>query len=301
MLHAMRNSLDEDGVLFVATPNLLDPPPARLLGGLFSGAHARLYSPGALQTILARSGFQTELVRSCQGDGLLGIIAKPADWVQDHPFDDPAALQQLFQVLQWPGSTDVLGWNLASLGETQPWVLPPLCQAGERNRYAIRRSGRCLLALNAHLSEGPEIPVVRWGDLDGYKETPELINPKIPSSQGTTRMVADVTLVQLGLGSGELAKHLADSLGDSQRLFIWEADPALARAILEAVDLSYLWLSKQVGLLLGEKPVVPPEHRRRLERPAFLHITDSARCWNTSVYRQILGRLDLSDSASRQA
>jgi len=301
-LRAMRSSLDEDGVICVVTPNLLDPPPAaRLFGELFSGAHARLYSPGALQTILARSGFQAELVRSCQGDGLLGIIAKPVDWVQDHPFDDPAAIQQLFEVLQWPGSTDVLGWNLASLAETQPWVLPPLCRIGERNRYAICRSDRSLLALNAHLSEGPEIPIVRWGDLDGYKETPELINPKVPSCQGPTRTMTDETLVQLGLGSGELAKRLAESLDGSQHLFIWEADPVLARAILEVVDLSPLWLSKQVGLLLGEEPVVPTEHRRRLERPTLLHITDSARCWNTSVYRQILGRLDLSDSASREA
>lgn len=302
MLRAMRNSLDEDGVLFVVTHNLLDPPPpAQLFGEVLTGAHVRLYSPDALQTILARSGFQTELVRSYQGNAVMGIVARPAEWVPDHPYDDATAIQQLFQVLRWPGSTNVLGWNLASLAETQPWVLPSLCRAMDGERYAVRQSGRCPLALDASMSDGLAIPIVRWGDLDGYKETPEMIAPKLASGHGRTQTMNNETLVQLGLGSGELATRLAEGLCDSQHLFIWEADPALARRILEVVDLSPLWLSTQVSLLLGEDPVLPPERRQRLMGPTILHNTDSARCWNTSVYRQILSQLDLSDVAHNEA
>ncbi len=302
MLRAMRNSLDEDGVLVVVTHNLLDPPPAaQLFGEVLTGAQVRLYSPGALQTILARSGFQTELVRSYQGGAVMGIVVRPAEWVPDHPYDDPIAVQQLFQILRWPGSADVLGWNLASLAETQPWVLPSLCRAKEGERYRVRRSGRCPLALEARTSDGLEIPVVRWGDLDGYKDAPELIAPPTAAGQGPVQTMNDETLVQLGLGSGELAARLAEGLCDSQHLFIWEADPSLARAILEVVDLSPLWLSTQVSLLLGDAPDLPPDRRKRLAGPTVLHSTDSARCWNTSAYRQILGQMDLSGAARNEA
>jgi hypothetical protein len=231
----------------------------------------------------------------------MGIMARPATWVPDHPPDDPVAIQQLFQVLQWPGSTDVLGWNLASLAETQPWVLPVLCRAMDRDRYAVRRSGGCPMALEVQTPDGVRIPVVRWGDLDGYKDMPELLVPPSATSQGRAQTVNDETLVQLGLGSGELAVRLAEGLCDSQHLFIWEADPLLARTILEVVDLSPLWLSTQVSLLLGDEPAGPPARRRRLMGPMILHSTDSARCWNTPLYRQILGQLNLSGAAHNEA
>lgn len=281
-----RRHLDDDGLLFLALPNLLDPcPTERMAQALFRGSHARLYSPGMAQTLLARSGFQTEALRMHQGDGMLGLLGKPVEESQDQPFDDPTAIGELFRVLQWPGSADRLGWNLASLAETQAWALPALCRQHDRSAFVVRRSGRCVTGLEGRTTDGETVPIVTWGALDGYQ----------PDAAALSRQAGrDETIIQLGLGSGELAACLAERLGSRGHLFIWEADPALARRTLELVDLSSLWLSPQVTLLLGEDPVLPPAQRRRLFGPASLHSSNSARCWNTSAYRQILGRLDLS-------
>ncbi|MEW6542391.1 MAG: methyltransferase domain-containing protein [Nitrospirota bacterium] len=290
ILRAVRPYLEEGGILFVSSVNLLDPPPAeRLRRELLIGSHVRLYSPGTLQTVLARSGFRTIQTQGYEGDMQQGILARPADWVGDHSLDDPEAILQMYRVLQWPGSTDVLGWNLAALAETQSWVLPGLCQAAERDGFVVRRSGRCLVGIEGRTASGERIEVVRWGEQDGDR------SPS-PGSAGSTS-----GFVQLGLGSGELATALAERLTDGQHLFVWEADPVLAKRTLEIVDLSPLWLSRQVSLLVGPKPDLPAALRQRLQAPTTLYVTRSARCWQPWVYREILGTLNLSGGAQAEA
>lgn len=290
-LRFLRRHVDEEGFLFLAVPNLLEPRPAgRPLEDLFRSSSVRLYSPGMGRTLLARSDFRTEEVRAFHGDGVMGLVARPVDYEPDHPFDDPQAMLELFRVLQWPGSTDRLGWNLASLAETQAWTLPPLCRQPDRDLFAVRRSGRCLVALEGRRAEGDAGEIVTWGSLDGYQQ-----------ERGTPASWAEQedTLIQLGLGSGELASHLAERLGSGRHLFVWEADPALARAVLELVDLSPLWLSGQVSLLLGPHPELPPALGRRLLSPALVYSTPSAKLWNPWAYRSILSRLNLSVPAGR--
>lgn len=290
-LRFLRRHVDDAGFLFLAVPNLLEPCPAgRPVEKLFHSSSVRLYSPGTGRTLLARSGFRTEQVRAFQGDGVLGLVARPVDCEPDHPFDDPQALLELFRVLQWPGSTDRLGWNLASLAETQAWTLPPLCQRPERGSFAVRRSGRCLVALEGRRAGGEEDAIVTWGNLDGYQQERATLADWAEQED---------TLIQLGLGSGELASHLAERLGPGRHLFVWEADPALARAIFELVDLSPLWLSGQVSLLLGPHPELPPALDRRLLSPALVYSTPSAKLWNPWAYRSILSRLTLSVPAGR--
>jgi hypothetical protein len=280
----------DDGVLFVATPNLFSPPPARrFFDDLLSGAHVRLYSPGTLQTVLARAGFRTDAVRVAAGDCRMGISARPADSVPDQPGDDPLAIQRLYRVLQWPGSADVLGWNLAALSETQPWAIPPLCrrtppdEVGTRH-YTVRRSDGYLVALALHNADGHDVPIVRWGERDGYRAI-------LSDPSHREQAEGHATIVQLGLGSGELAMALAERLRASQHLIIWEADPALAKAILEVVDLSPLWLSTQVSLLFGSHPHLSQDQQARLLQPSLLYTTNSARCWNTWTYRHVIGTL----------
>lgn len=290
MLQALRDRLEDDGVLFVATPNLFSPPPVRrCFDDFLSGAQVRLYSPGTLQTALARAGFQTDAVRVVAGDCRMGLIARSSDSVPDQPGDDPLAIQRLYRVLQWPGSADVLGLNLAALSETQPWVIPPLCrqafpdEMGTR-RYRVRRSNGCLVALGLHHADGHDVPIIRWGERDGHRAI--LLDP-FHREQAESH----ATIVQLGLGSGELATALAERLRASQHLIIWEADPALAKAILEVVDLSSLWLSTQVSLLFGSHPYLSQDQQQRLKQPSLLYITSSARCWNIWTYRHMIGTL----------
>lgn len=283
-LQALRRHLSEDGFLAVFTLNLLDPAPAaRLSADLFRETAVRLYSPGMARTILARSGFRTERARAFRRDRLLGLLTRPAERVEEAGFDDPAAIQDMFRVLQWPGSTDALGWNLAALAETQPWVLPSLCRQPAGRRFDLRRNGRCLVAVMGRTEEGRDVPILRWGELDGCGE--DVIRQ-------AGQAAFDATLVQLGLGSGESAARLAEGLSDAQHLFIWEADAELAKMVLRHVDLSPLWLSTQVSLVIGPKPALPPALRRRLESPAQVHSTASARHWNPGAYRQIVSRLN---------
>jgi hypothetical protein len=191
---------------------------------------------------------------------------------------DPEAIRQLAAACRGRGAVGPLGWNLAALAETQPWTLPLLCRRTEPGRYVVRRSAAGPVAVAARDEDGSEVPLLRWGGLDGQGRPPTLWG--LP------------TIVQLGLGSGALAGALAERAGPRQHLFVWEADPALARAVLEAVDLSHLWLSAQVSLLLGERPDLPPDRRRRLGAPAQVIATDSARRWNTWIYRTILAGLN---------
>jgi len=285
-LRFLRHYLDDEGLLFLAMPNLLEPcPSGRPVEDLFRGSSLRLYSPGMGRTLLARNGFRTEQVRAFHGDGVLGLLAGPADAEPDHPFDDPQALRKLFRVLQWPGSTDVLGWNLASLAETQPWALPALCRRRDDRVFQPRRVGRCLVALEAHTADGHEEPVISWGALDGYRRDTDM-----PPS----RAEHEQTIIQLGLGSGELATSLAEQLRPDQHLFIWEADEALARTVLELVDLSPLWLSRQVTLVLGAQPALPSALDRRLFAPSWVYVTDAARQWHPWAYRRILSSLTSS-------
>lgn len=286
-LRMLRRHLEDDGLLFLSMPNLLDPcPTERMAQELFRGSHARLYSPSAAQTLLARSGFRTDAIRMYRGDGTLGLLGRPADLASDQPLDDPAALRDLFHVLHWPGSAEVLGWNLASLAETQAQVLPALCQQQDRSAFSVRRSGSCVAALEGR-AEGRLVPLMTWGELDGYSQA--------DAAELARRAVPHETIVQLGLGCGEMASYLAERLGEDQHLFIWEADVALARTVLELEDLSPLWLSTRVSLLTGPQPELTQALQERLLAPALVYSTPSARQWNPWAYRQILGRLTPSN------
>jgi len=286
VLRALRSCVAPDGALFVATRNLLDPHPERFATDLLSVRHRRLYSPGALRTLLARSGFRPDAIRYLHDHVGVGVLARPAEWVPEQPHDDPAAIHQLFHALSGTGAATVLGWNLAALAETQPWVLPSLCQRVPVESYAIRRRAHRPSSVTVRTPDGFDLPVITWGDLDGH-ETGRPWRPldlcEVPNH---------ATFVQLGLGSGALAMHLAQQLRGSQHLFIWEADPALARKVLETVDLSPLWFSTQVSLLLEQYPEVPARLRERLLGPSLVYCTRSAQCWNTWAYREILGLLN---------
>ncbi|HZS11241.1 MAG TPA: hypothetical protein VFA38_03255, partial [Nitrospirales bacterium] len=67
-----------------------------------------------------------------------------------------------------------------------------------------------------------------------------------------------------------------------------EADPVLAKTVLAAVDLSPLWLSTQVSLLIGTQPYRSAAQRRMLREPSLIYSTRSARQWNTWLYRDII-------------
>jgi hypothetical protein len=280
-LKALRRQMPPDGLLAVATADLLAPKThAREAQPWLADSHLRLYSFNSVQCLLARAGFKAESVRRIAGTGIVAVLARLDEYGPEPVHDDAVALQQLYGALRKPGSADTLGDNLAGLAETQPGVLPLLCRRLDRSRYTIRRSGHCLVAVLGRSGELPtdeEQPIVHWGDLDGYVAVPD---------GGSHR-----TLVQLGLGSGELATALAESLRADQHLFIWEADAALARTVLEVVDLSPLWLSSQVSLLLGLHPYRTEEQRLRLHEPSLVYSTRSARQWNTWGYRDIISRI----------
>jgi hypothetical protein len=287
-LRALRPCLEPGGRLLISTVNVLAPPSSeQLLQELFFGVQARLYSYNALRTILARSGFVVESVEGFSEGAGLGLSARPCEWEADAPHDDPHAVQQLYRAHGWPGSVEPLGWNLAALAEHQPMTLPLLCRQMESGRYLIRRSGRHVVGLIGTTEEGDVVPIARWGTLDGNRA----LLASMPADESAT-------IVQMGLGSGELAGALAQRLAPSQRLFIWEADPLLARTVLDAVDLSHLWHRADVSLLLGDAPMLTTEQQARLQAPSFVYSTDAARSWNPSTYRHLLGSLNLSETAS---
>lgn len=290
LLRALRPFLQAGGALAVAALDLLAPPSSEhLFREFLCSRQMRLYSLNSLLTVLARSGYRAEAVTCFSGGGGLGVIARPVEWEPDHPFDDPEAIRHLYHALGWPGSVEPLGWNLAALAEHQPLVLPLLCQQMESGRYLIRRSGRHVLGVLATTEEGDVVPVVRWGEMDGH-----------PSLLAHGRSPAPGVIVQMGLGSGELASALAQRLGPSQHLFVWEADLALARVVLEAVDLSPLWHRPSVSLLLGDAPPMTREQEELLRRPMAVFSTNTARRWNAVAYRHYLGNLTLADAPSAE-
>lgn len=229
-----------------------------------------------------------ERFRLCHGCGHVfhtrpapgpGEAPAPSWEGDDRPWSaDPEAIRQLFAVSRPGEAVGALGWNLAALAETQPWTLPLLCRKTDPERYVVWRSAAGPVAVAARDDDEVEVPLLHWGGCDGQGRPPTLSG--LP------------TIVQLGLGSGELAGALAERAGPRQHLFVWEADPALARAVLEVTDLSHLWLSAQVSLLLGEQPALPADRLRRLGDPAQVVTTASARRWNTWIYRTILSGLN---------
>lgn len=280
-LRAMRRHLDVDGVLFVATPNLVNPPPAAgPFPGLLAGDPVRLYSPGALRTVLARSGFRSrpELYeRPGFGMGMLAQLPRgrtqPAT---EGPADDAAAITELFLASQRWDVAGPFGRNLAGLLQSQPSILPALCRkADAQERLRVTHWGETVVAIAGVTAAGQEVPLVSWeGPGEGRAEP-------------IGRVPADArTVVLLGLGSGAEARSLARRLAPSQRLLIWETDLALARAVLKVTDLSELWTSGQATLLLGERPLhaIPPP-------PVAVYRTEAARHWDHSIYQRIADRL----------
>ncbi|HZS12486.1 MAG TPA: methyltransferase domain-containing protein, partial [Nitrospirales bacterium] len=204
VLKAIRKQLPPDGMLALVTADLLSPSvPAHEAQPWLSDSHVRLYSFNSVQTVLTHAGFRPESVRRVAGTGAVAVLASPDEHVVDAEPDDPMSLQELFHAVRHPGAADTLGHNLAALAETQPGVLPALCRKMDTGRYSVRRSGSCLVAVVARLGDLPgeeELPVIHWGDIDGLLEPPQF---DASSPQ---------TLVQLGLGSGELATALAEQL-----------------------------------------------------------------------------------------
>lgn len=291
LLRAIRPFLHADGALAVAALDLLAPPPSEYLFREFMcGRQLRLYSLNSLLTVLARGGYRAEAVTCFPGGGGIGVIARPAEWEPDHPYDDPEAIRRLYHAYGWPGSIEPLGWNLAALAERQPMVLPLLCRQMENGRYLIRRSGRHVLGVLGMTEEGDVVPIVRWGEMDGHRH---LVTDGQSPEPGV--------IVQMGLGSGELAMALARRLRPSQHLFVWEADPELARVILEAVDLSPLWHQPDVTLLLGDAPPMTQAQEELLRHPAAVFSTNAARRWNAVAYRHYLGNLNLADAPALSA
>lgn len=285
LLRAIRPYLHADGVLAIAALDLLAPPPSEYLFREFMcGRQLRLYSLNSLLTVLARAGYRAEAVTCFPGGGGLGVIARPAEWEPDHPYDDPEAIRSLYHAFGWPGNIEPLGWNLAALAERQPMVLPLLCRQMESGRYLVRRSGPHVLGVLGTTDEGDVVPIARWGEMDGHRHLLADRQPLGPS-----------VIVQMGLGSGELALALAQRLRPSQHLFVWEADPQLARVVLEAVDLSPLWHRPDVSLLLGDHPPMTPAQEELLRHPAAVFSTNAARRWNAVAYRHYLGNLNLAD------
>ncbi|WP_447972116.1 class I SAM-dependent methyltransferase [Nitrospira sp. Kam-Ns4a] len=283
MLRVMRGHLEEDGVLFVATPNLLNPPDGpRLFTGFFGGAHVRLYSPAALTTVLARSGFRVVGGADFPGRFGMGLLARPAggpaEGPREGPYDDPLALQQLYVGLQHLEDVGALGRNLVALRKTQRWILPVLCQRQDARRYRLGTHDGLRRTLVGVTPTGAEIPIARWEDGRASAADPPLPWARLPE---------DGSILQLGLGTGAEALAIARRLCASQHLYLWEADPVLAKLVLKAADLTALWESGRVTLLVGRHPVVPPGIARRVMRPSVLYLSEAARRWDVPVYRRI--------------
>ncbi|MBI5411320.1 MAG: class I SAM-dependent methyltransferase [Nitrospirae bacterium] len=280
MLRTMRRHLAEDGALFVAAPNLLNPPPVDMMfNGFLAGAHVRLYSRHALKTVLARSGFRADTDLEFQGSFGMGLVARPADGVPDCSFDDATAIRRLYIALAHPQEGGALGRNLAALLKTQWWVLPSLCQQVDTGRYRVERNGGAVSIIGL-AANGEEVPIVRRGERQDCQPS---VDERL--------WAKEETLVQLGLGSGELARTLAARLKEGQHLFIWEADPSLAKLILKLEDLSPLWDSSRVTLILGNHPILPADRKACLMRPCALYLSESAQRWNEPVYRTIIATL----------
>lgn len=288
LLQAMRRHLDEDGLLFVATPNLVNPPAADgLFKGFLAGAHVRLYSPGALRTVLARSGLRTRTelhYRPAFGFGLLAQLPRGRlQAATEGPLDDAAAIRDLFLAVQRKEESGPFGRNLAALLASQPHTLPSLCRKAEtHDRLRLTHWGETVVAIAGITAGGEEVPLVSWeGPGEGSLEAAGGITPDAK------------TIVLLGLGSGAEARKLAGRLSPGQHLYIWETDPALAKAVLGVADLSELWASGRVTLLLGERPLqaVPAP-------PVSLYWTHAARRWNHSAYVRIAERLVMPSGAA---
>lgn len=290
LLRAMRGHLEEDGVLFVATPNLLNPPAReRLFEGFLAGAHVRLYSPASLTTVLARAGFRITGGVDFPGRFGMGLLARPrareGETIPPGPYDDPLAIRQFYGALQEPETAAPLGRNLLGLRAGQRWLMPILCQRQDARRYRIETRAGAPRALFGVTARGDEVPIARWDGRAG---------PDPADAVPWDRLAEDAGIVQLGLGSGDEALALARRLRGAQRLAIWEADPVLAKLVLKAVDLTGLWASGRAMLHVGKQPVVPPGRSFELLRPSLVYRSGAAARWDSPVYDRIEDLIDAS-------
>ncbi|MBI5411326.1 MAG: class I SAM-dependent methyltransferase [Nitrospirae bacterium] len=276
LLATVRGHLAPGGLVFIGTPNVAMPKLEPCIGS-FNTAHVRLFSLNTLSRLLSECGFAITASETLWPRYGLAVLAEPCDGPgTDAPSDDASAIRQLYEGLSPHGSADVLGRNLAALARIQPWILPALCQWHDARPYRLLQQGGRIVALVREDHHKQHHGLVRWGNNDEAEAV------RLESSDDSG------TIVQLGLGSGDLARTLVSGLTNNQHLFIWEAEPALAKLILKSVDLGDLWASGRVTLLLGTRPALPSDQVQRLRNPSYLYTTATARHWHTRAYQQIL-------------
>jgi len=244
VLAAIREKLSDGGYLFIGTPNVLAPK-RKLYPGLFGGDHVRLFSPRTLSAYLRRHGFRAVTIETCQPRGLRALAVK-TDRVAAPDLrerDEWQAVHALYRGLFTPAKASILQRNLASLVERQEEVLAEACRWHGPHRYCVGRGKGGIDNVGVKKSDG--LVVWLYGEQGSEERARRMVIDRNVRGQAFA-----VTLL-VGLGLGHLAEILDAQLDPSCRLYIWEADPALFATVVRYRDLTALFRSPRVTLLVG--------------------------------------------------
>lgn len=257
MLKTIRDHLDEDGYLFIGTPDVLRPPVPRTYPDLMAGPHVCLYSARTLTRLLHRAGFTVRYLDHWAPRGLrvLASKGKDQDGAAAVPADDYRVVAKLYAGLFIPSKDDVFAGNLKACAQNRQDLLSKIA---EKDLLAGHR---------LHRQDGRVVNVTA-GSLNGGRPllaTEESSQGDRTSDGGPDRPPKAALLVQVGIGLGRHALSVAERLDEQdQRLILVEPDDAILAAAFLARDLSVLLAHKRVAILCGETMKLPAQCREWL-------------------------------------
>ena len=241
VLASIREQLTDDGYLFIGTPNVLAPK-RTLHPGLFGGDHVRLFSSRTLAEYLRKNGFRVVALETFRPRGIRALAVKSdRSAAPGRDRDDWTMIHALYRGLIKPQKASLLERNLAALKDQSVQVLEEACKRREAGSYQIIRNGS---DADNVAQAGPDGSAIRLYGAEGSRARAARSVARLPARTPDN-------LLLVGLGLGHLAEMLDARLDPSCHLHVWEPDPALFAAVLQARDLSALFRSPRLFLHVG--------------------------------------------------
>ena len=293
MLKTIRDHLDEDGYLFIGTPDVLRPPVPRTYPDLMAGPHVCLYSARTLSRLLGRAGFTVRYLDHWAPRGLRVLAGKRKD--QEGPLpetaDDYRVVAKLYAGLFLPSKADVFASNLSACAHGRQDLLSKIAAKGLFDRHRLHwKDGRVV-----------NVTTVSPNGVRTLLATQESSRGDRTSDGEPGRSAKGALLVQVGMGLGRHALSVAQRLDEyDQRLILVEPDAAILAAAFLARDVSILLANKRVAILCGETMRLSAECREWMAQAGDivvsadpdLHPGWRARCAPLERYFQTTGWRD---------
>jgi 2-polyprenyl-3-methyl-5-hydroxy-6-metoxy-1,4-benzoquinol methylase len=266
MLQAIRDHLDDDGYLFIGTPDVLRPPVPRTYPDLLAGPHVGLYSARTLTRLLSRAGFTVRYLDHWAPRGLRVLASKRKDHERapEGAADDYRVVTKLYAGLFIPREGDVFAGNLKACARGHPDLLAEIAIKGLFDRHRLDwKDGRVVNVTSLSLHGITTLLAAGESSRGGRM-----------MEEASDRSAKGALVVQVGVGLGRHALSVAQRLDEfDQRLILVEPDAAILGAACLARDLSGLLASDRVAILCGKTIRLPAQCREWTEQASDIVVS----------------------------